>query len=164
MRDSKKTKGFTLIELMIYIAIFSVLIVVLSELFSAILNVKKESEANTAVQQDVSYLMTRFMYDISRASSVTVPSTLGETGSSLQIVIDGINYSYALSGGQLTLTNNNGTDSLSSSETTVSNLSFTRLGSGSTKDSIRFSFTVTSNVVQSSGQESKTVLTTVGLR
>lgn len=164
MKHLHSRKGFTLIEILVFMALFSVILIVLTDLFSSTLQVRTESEATAAVQADASYIMARLMHDIAQASAVTVPSSLGGSGASLQITLNGINYSYALSGGNLTLTNNTGTNVLNGTDTTVSSLSFTRLGNGVAKDSVRFSYTVTSKASRSSGQESRTIQTTVGLR
>lgn len=164
MNRKRLKEGFTFIELLMYMALLSVILLVLTDTFAAILQVRTESEATSAVQQDAAFIMSRFMYDIARASAVTVPAAVGSTGASLQITVNGINYSYALSGSDLTITNNSGTDVLNGTDTTVSALSFTRLGSGTGKDSVRVSFTVTSKTVRNSGAESRTLQTTVGLR
>lgn len=164
MKKTNHTQAFTLIELLIFMALFSIIIFLLTDLFSATLQVKTESEATSAVQEDGSYILSRLMYDIPRASAVSIPASLGATGQSLQITIDGINYSYGLSGGNLTITNNYGTNVLNSTETTVSSVSFKRLGNGNGKDTIQIQFTVTSTAIRNSGAESRSLQTTVGLR
>lgn len=163
MKTKKTRNGFTLIEILVFMALFSVIVIVLTDLFSSTLQVRTESEATASVQADTTYIVARLMHDIARASAVTVPS-LGGSGASLQITINGINYSYTQSGENLTLTNSNGTDVLNSSETTVSGVSFTRLGNGVAKDSVRIAFTVTSRTVKNSGPETRTMQTTIGLR
>lgn len=157
-------EGFTLIEMLIYMGLLAILMTVMTSLFSSILDVQLESQASSSVDQDGRYLLSRLMYDIQRADSITTPSSLGSQTGNLQIVISGIIYSYALSGGNLQITNNFGTDNLNSTESTVSNLSFLRLGNVNGKNSIQLGFTVTSKTLKTSGTESKNFTTTVGIR
>ncbi len=157
-------KGFTLVEMLLFLAIFSGLLVMLTSLFTTSLDVQKDSEATSNVQQDGPYMVSRLTYDISRATSITTPSSLGTQTSSLVIVIGGITNTYALTSGNLTITDNIGTDQLNSYDTTISNLTFKRLGNSGGKNSIQINFTVTSKVLRKSGYDVKNFQTTAGLR
>ena len=159
-----KRKGFTLIEMLLFMAIVSFLLIMLTSIFTASLNVQKESEATSNVQQDGSYLISRLAYDTARAQSITIPSSLGTQTNNLQLVIDGTNYTYALNNGTLTITDNIGTDQLNNFDTTVSDLTFKRLGNSGGKNTIQINFRVSSKVQQSTGYEFKNFQTTVGLR
>ena len=48
----KKQKGFSLVELLLYMGLFSILLASLMQLFGAIIAVRLESEATSAVLQD----------------------------------------------------------------------------------------------------------------
>lgn len=167
MNESKfnrLTSGFTLVELLLYMALLSIWLLVLSGIFISVLETRTESEAVSAVEQDGRFIIARLSYDASRASSVTVPVSLGSTASSLSIIIGGVEYSYAVAGGNLQLTNDVGTHNLNSSETIVENPVFQRIGNIGGKDTIRVQFTLTSVTVRAKGPESKTFTTTVGRR
>lgn len=163
MKHSYK-RAFTIIELLLYMAIMSIMLTVLANTFTSIVEVQLESEANSEVEQDGNYIFSRFLYDIPRASSVTTPSSLGGTASSLTISIDGNAYTYAVNNNNLEITTPSGTDVLNSVNTTVSGVSFLRLGKSGGKHSIRLTYTITSTTQQNKGFEIKQYQTTIGLR
>lgn len=158
-------RGFTLIELLIFMVIFSLLTAVTTQVFSSILEAQKESESVSNVDQDGNFLLARLSYDIGRATSISQPA-LGVTGNALQLVIGASSYTYTLSNGNLVLTSPFGTENVNNFNTSVSGLSFQRLGNSGagSKNTIRFGFTVTSDTLQSSGVETKSFQTTVGIR
>jgi len=167
------SKAFTLVELLVFMGIFAILIVVLTQIFLSALNVQLESQATSSVQQDGRYILARLAYDINRAKNITEPVTPGTSSHQLQLTIEGSNYKYAaISGNLLTLTVDTGTPiQLNSFQTTISNISdlnFKRVGAGSTngttKDSIQINFTLTSSSKSQSGAEVKKFQTTAGVR
>ncbi len=157
-------KGFTLVEMLIYMGLLSILIVIMVDVFASSLSVQLESQATSSVEQDARFLLSRLTNDVQSAQSVLVPAAIGSQSASLQLSINSINYTYALNNGTMQLTNNNGTDTLNSFDTTVSNLSFKKVGNGAGKDTVQVIFTLTSNVTRNSGTETKNFQTTVGLR
>ncbi len=157
-------KGFTLIELILYMGLFSIFLVALTQIFSSALELKVESEATSSVQQDSRYILERLSYDINRADSITTPSSIGAQDSTLTIVISGQDYTYNLNGNKLELTSPNGTVQMNGYNTSVTNVSFTRLGNSGGKNSIGISYTVNSLSTQSKGTESKTIQTSLGIR
>ncbi len=161
---AKRKKGLSIVELIIYMGLLSILLVVLTDVFVSIIDVRKESEAVSAVEQDGNYILARLFYDVSRASSISTPASLGASTSSLLITIGGVNYTYSLNGSNLQLVNNNGTDVLNSINTTVSSPTFLRIGNSGGKNTIQISFTVSSVTQRNHGPETKTYQTSVGLR
>jgi len=161
---AKFKKGFTLVELILYMALMAIFLIILTEIFVSILEVKKESEAVSAVEQDGRFLLSRFNHDLNRATSVSTPATLGDSSSSLVLVIGGDTFTYSLSSGNLQITNTNGTDNLNSSGSTISNVSFQRIGPSGGEPTIKITYTVTSATERVGGAETKTFNTSVGLR
>lgn len=159
-----RKNGFTLIELVLFMGIVTILLVVLTQIFGSVLDVQKESAAFSSVQQDGTVILNRLMYDITRADSVITPSSLGQKTTNLQFSAGGINYTYAILNGNLVLTDNIGTDQLNSYDSTVSNVSFLRLGNVGGKNTIQIAFTLTSRVQQAKGVEVRNFQTTIGLR
>ncbi|KKR78338.1 MAG: hypothetical protein UU23_C0001G0102 [Candidatus Curtissbacteria bacterium GW2011_GWA1_40_9] len=157
-------KGFTLIELIMYMALMSIFLVVLSELFLSILEVRKESEATSGVEQDARYILSRLYYDLNRASSITTPATPGSSSSTLVAIISGDTNSYSASGGNLTLTNNAGTNNLNSSASSISNLNFQKIGASGIGQTVKIDFTLTGKTQRTGGAEIRDFTTTVGLR
>lgn len=160
----KGQKGSTFIETVLYIAIFSILLVIFLQMFTAIIDIQLESEAKSSVLQDGRFILERLAYDVRRAEAVNIPSTPGEQNTSLQLVINGENFTYNLSGGNLTLNNTLGTDNLNSSETVVSSINFTRLGGATDKNTIKISLNLTSKTKKRSGPQEEIIETTIGLR
>lgn len=159
-----KKRGFTIVELIIYMGILSLMLLVMTDTFSSIVDVRRDSEAVTAVEQDGNYLLAKLFYDISHATSIISPSSLGSSSSALQLVINGVINTYSINGGNLQVVNNNGTNVLNSVNSSISNVNFLRVGNTDGKNTIQLSFTVTSNIIRSSGPEEQTYQTSIGLR
>lgn len=160
----KQNRGITLVELIIYMGLFAVLIVVITDILVATLNVQLGTSATSSVTQDGRFIYTRFIYDINRATSISVPANLGDTGNSLQFSANGITYTYALNGNDLIITDDSGNNILNSFDTGISGLTFTRIGNIGGKPTIRLNFVINSKNTGSGQQEIKTFQTTAGLR
>lgn len=160
----KYNKGFSLVELLIYIGLLTILMTILTRMFTSITDVQLSSEATGAVEEDGRYIYTRFAYDVGRASSVVTPASLGSQSSTLTILIDGVANTYSLSSGNLMLANGQGAQQLNSVGSTISNLTFERLGNVNGKDSIQVNYTVSSTTQQVNGQDTKNIQTTIALR
>ena len=158
-----KNKGFTTIELLLYMGILTILISFLSSLFGSIIDTKLEAESTSSVDQDGRYILAKLAYDMQSATVIASPSA-GTQGSSLQIVSNGVTNVYGLSGsGNVQVTRNNQTDSLNSSDTNISDLTFRRIGNGDNNDTIQMQFTVTSKIKRRANtSEIKTFKTTFG--
>jgi prepilin-type N-terminal cleavage/methylation domain-containing protein len=166
IQNSKK--GFTMVELLLYMGIFSILLVVLMQLFGSILDVHLESQATSSVSQDGNYIFSRLSYDVRQATAIASPS-LGASGSTLQITGGSANYTYSLSGNNLMLTNNTTgtTDQLNSTNTTISSVTFKTLGNGAVgnKSTVQVIMTVKSKTLRKGGvNQTKTFQTTIGVR
>ncbi len=163
----KIQKGFTVVELMIYMGLLTVVLGILTTVFVDSLDVQLESEADSSVSQDGNYILAKLAYDIHRATSITSPPTLGGTNTSFQINIGGVDYSYSLNGGNLEVNDGVITNTLNSYSTNVSNFSVTRLGnsgSGKVENSLRISFTLTSKTLKNTGAKTKDFQTSISLR
>ncbi|HJQ08395.1 MAG TPA: prepilin-type N-terminal cleavage/methylation domain-containing protein [Candidatus Saccharimonadales bacterium] len=159
-----KQAGFTLVELLIVMALMGVLLMMITDMFASVLSVQTESEAHAATVEDGRFILSRLSYDVHHASSITTPGSLGGSGATLAIVIGGVTNTYSLSGGNLRLVNNFGTNLLNSSETTVSGLNFQRIGNVGGDDTIRISFTVTSKAAPKVGPKTQAFTLTTGRR
>ncbi len=160
----KFKKGVTVVELLIYMGIFSILIVVLMDLFVAMIQVKQRTAIQTGLDIDSRFIMNRMQYDINRASNVTDPNALGATSNALTLVIGGQNYTYGLNSNNLELTNPDGTNPVNSSETEITSITFKKLGNNVTKSTIKVDLTLKSKTQKSSGFVSKTYSGVFGQR
>lgn len=167
MKNYLKQKGFTLVELLLYMGLFSMLLVVTLQMFASVFDAQIESQATSSVATDGRFILSRFAYDAARAQSITTPSSLGTPSSTLAIVINSSTFTYSLDSGDLLLSNSSGgtVDQLNSEATSVSDVSFIRLTGGSGgKDVIQLSFTLTSEAIRKTKKEVLTFQTAAGLR
>lgn len=161
---SQLHKGYTLVELLVYMGLLAILLTVFTQIFLNTLEVRTQSESYLSVSADGKYLLARLSYDMARATAIVTPSSIGSQTNNLQLTINGTTYSYALSNGNLQLTNNFGTDVLNSSSTSVSNLTLLRVGNPGGKNTVQVSFTLTSIINPRSGPETRSFQTTLGTR
>ena len=161
----KNNKGFTLVEFILYIGIFSIFLLITLEMFSSIFGIQLESEATSTVSSDGKFIIQRFTHDVNNASSISVPALYGTSSASLTLVVNGQNYNYSLDSGNLILENEStGTsDQLNSTESSVSELSFIKLDGGG-QDTVQISFTLTSVVKRTGGEEVREFQTSAGIR
>ncbi len=158
-------RGFTLIELIIYGGMLSILLGVFVTLFGSIVDAQLDSQATSSVQQDGQYIVTKLSHDIMNASSISSPSSLGSNSASLQISIDSTPYTYSLdANNNLIITTSSGSNQLNSYATEISNLSFVRRGNVGGKNSVTFSFTVTGKTQRVSGPETVSYTSTASTR
>ena len=158
------SKGFTFVELLLYMGLLSFLLLVQTQILTSVLSVELESEATSSIQQDARFILARIVYDINRAENIVSPATPSAVTDSLELIINGTSNTYSLSGENLMIANSLGSDNLNSFGTRISGLSFKRLGNVDGKNTITFSFTVTSITQREQGPESRTIKTTAGLR
>jgi type II secretory pathway pseudopilin PulG len=160
-------KGFTLIELLLFMGIFSVLMVVLFQLFIAVFDVQLESQSTSFVAQDGRFILNKLTADIKNATSVTTPA-IGNQGANLVISDGTTTYTYALSNGNLNLTNSTlgTTDQLNGVNTTVASINFLRLAdtNSQNRNTITINVTINSKVIRRNGVNSEVFNLTVGTR
>src|SRR6266403_2489597 len=147
-------RGFTQIELILSMGILMILISILTTVFGQILDVQLNSKSVSSVDQNGRYILSRLIHDMQSASSIASPSAVGQPSNTLKILVNSINYTYSVSNsGNFVLTNNFGTNVLNSNAASISGLTFTRLGSGGTNDTVRVGFTITSRTQRVQGSE-----------
>ncbi len=156
--------GFTLIELILFLGLFTILLGVLTNLFSVIIDTQSEVQSTSAVETDSKFITTRLMHDIQRAESIDMPASIGAQSSTLRLTIEGEEYTYAISNGNLQISVDTSTDMLNSVYTEVSSISFQRFGNIGGKHAVQLTMTIESRDSTAAGQESKTVETMIGLR
>lgn len=156
--------GVTLVEVLITMGLLSIFLVVVATLFTTSVDVQLRSRGYAAVTNDGRFVLARLNYDIARASAVTTPASLGGSGSSLALTINGNTYTYAIANGRLQLTDTLGTDYLTGSDDTVSGLTFTKVGNTGGLEAVQYSFTLTSNGSDSGTTDTQTFSSTVERR
>lgn len=159
----RSSKGFTLVEMLVYMGLLSIFLVVQMDILVSVLETTRSSEANSSVAQDGRFILSRLGYDIQRASAITSPASVGSSSNTLTLTIGGVSHSYALTSGNLVLTNNLGSNNLNSNQTTVSAVNFTKIGS-STRETVKLEFAVGSVTQTQAGAEMRQFDLTVGKR
>ncbi|HSX35445.1 MAG TPA: prepilin-type N-terminal cleavage/methylation domain-containing protein [Patescibacteria group bacterium] len=145
LRPPKDQRGVTLIELLVTMGLLSIMLVILTTIFTASVDVQSETSDYAAVTADGRFALSRLEYDIHRASAVTTPATLGASGSSLVLTVGSSTYTYSVSGNRLQLDIDGSSDYLTGDQSVVSGLNFQALGNPGGLESVSYSFTLTSN-------------------
>ncbi len=139
--------GVTIVELLVYVGLLSIFILVLVDVFGAVLRARLESESTSSISQDARYILAKLSYDVANANSFTVPAFD-------RLVLDGTK-TYTLTGNNLTLNNL----PLNSLDTKINSISFTKIG-----NTVKTIFTVESLIELPSGPKTQTIESTFGLR
>jgi competence protein ComGC len=159
-------KGFTLVELLIYMGVLAIFIGTLTSLFTTSVNVQLESESISGVEQDGRYLLSKLSYDIHRAESVTAPESPGDSSTTLVMVIDGQTHTYAMDDeNNLLYTTSEGSFQLNAHDTRMGSLVFERIGNvGGVENTIVVSLEIESRVQTQPPTEPKSFTTAISLR
>lgn len=143
----KNRHGFTLVELLVGMGIFSILIVVLSQVFGEIMALKLKSESVSALSSDSRYVITRLAYDVARSQSITVSNP-----STLTLDVTGHTYTYSAQNNLLTISYDGGTpERLHTPSTKIANLVFTKLAGLGGKQSVLVDLSLESNIMEPGG-------------
>lgn len=147
---TKLSKGTTIIELLIYLALLSIFLTVLLNIFVTTLDFKLSSESTSTLNQDTRFIFSKISYDVYNADSFTVPNSL-----ELNTVRGAVSTNYSLVNGDLM----RNSEKLNSLDTKIENISFTKIG-----NTVQVSYTLQSQFLLPGGQRTQTVETTIGTR
>lgn len=169
LQTSNFKRSFTLIELLIFMGVFSILIVILTQVYISFLDAQRETEASSSVEQDGSFILARLSYDVGRAKSINIPVNPGDQTSNLQLTINesGVDrtYTYSLTSNNLVLTDFIAAEQLNGFNTSLSNFTVKRIGNSGGKNSVIINFTLISDTIKAGGSsEIKNFQITAGLR
>lgn len=164
IKNFKLSRGFSLVELLVYLALMSIFLMTLLNIFTTTLKTKLASESTSGISQDSRYILSKLSYDVNNADSVALP-LLGSSSASLQLVSSGSASTYGLSAGNLVKTTGGISTNLNGINTQLDSISFKNIGNPGGKPTIQIVFTVRSKIIiQGGGTESQTINTTVGTR
>lgn len=139
-------KGFSLIELLLYIAIVSIMMVVITSFFGTIVESSLRSQTINEVQQNSTQILNFITQNIRNASNINSPST-GNNATSMIITVSGSPIGFDLNSGNIRYTANP-LDSLptyvnlNSNRVTVTSLTFTNMTGGNSEGNIRIQMTL----------------------
>ncbi len=159
-----RRNGFTLVELVVYMGLLSVILVVLTTVFVSLVDLQLETQASSSLETDEAFIVNRLSTDIRNAEDIATPAANGDNGTTLELTVDGDVVTYTVSGGNITRTDTAGTFQINSFDTTVTGLDFLRLGVTGGKSSIRISFTLENDVAGNQTADTREIKTTVAER
>lgn len=140
----RKLKGFTLIEIVLYIGLASLVFLSISSLFSTLLQSSLKSRAISEVESNSVQIIQQITQTVRNATSINSPG-LGSSASALSVIVPTGSLSptiFNLSSGALQMQEGaNPVTSLSSNVVTVSSLNFKNLSG----NSVQFSFIISRN-------------------
>jgi hypothetical protein len=157
-------KGVTLVELLIYLGLSSMMLVILGELFVSILNESMETQNYSAVQTDGRYVTARLRYVVNNADSIATPANLGDISNELVAIYGANQYHYYINGDKLYLNDGSGDYLVSNLDSKITDLVFSRQGNAGGKPVILVSFKASSGIEGTAQQESQTFVGAGGLR
>lgn len=161
-------RGFSLFELIIYLAILAGLMVIISSTFIDLSKGRGRAEAKNEVNAAIRFATERIRQDAKAASAVVTP-ILGTPGSTLQMTVSGTPITYDVLSGALRRNDNGVIATTTGSNVTVSAPTFTRLENYNTTflattTSIQVAMTFSYNSLSTDWVYSAAMRTTVSLR
>ena len=155
-------KGLTLVEIIIYFTLLSIILVIITDLLIKVTESSLESTSKSAVETEGEIIIKRISYDIHRAESIAIPVNPGNVSPNLELVINGTNIKYSLIGSSITI--DDGTaDPITSNLVKATLLSFEKVGSVASP-TIKISFTLQATKNTKQGAQVKNFETVVALR
>ncbi len=149
MKKIKLNFGTTIVELLLYMGLMSIFIVMVVNLFGQVLSVQTNSTAQSNVQTNGNFILTKLSQDINLADNIVTPLSIGQTAASI-ILKNGLNNtSYTVVDGRLVLTDASGSYNLNDVDTIISNFLVKRLGNIGGKNGLQISYTITSVIIES---------------
>lgn len=161
--NERQERGLSLIELIIYFALFSVLIALVAKFLFDLKTLQLESQAYLSLNREARFLFLEIQKDLRSCQSIDAPAP-GETGDSLSLNGGEITYSLTPEG-VLEKTNLLGTFPLHSSRISIHQLSFTRSTDLNQKENIQIQMELKSQrLLEGKREKSLSLQTTVSLR
>ena len=151
--------GFTLLELLIFSAIFAVLSVTFMGILVSVLRIQARQSGAAEVGQQSQFLAQVVQYYVERSSLIDMPVDTATTTLTLRMPSSGSDpIAIYVSGGIMYLTEAGGTpQALTSDRVTISNLTFTRRANAPGHDIVSIAFTVAFNTSGTYRQFSQTM-------
>lgn len=162
-KNKKHQSGFSLVEILIYMALMGIFMTVLLDIFVTTLNIKLGSERTSSLNQDMRFVLQKISYEIANADSVTIPAT-GSASTTLRLTSPTGTKIFASSSGNLVLTASGATMNLNGPDTTLTEISFQNVSVSGLKPAVKFTFTLNSLIDVYGGNRSQTLNSTVMLR
>lgn len=163
------SRGVSLLELLIYIAIVSVMMIVISSAFISITTSSRNVELRSGVNSSIRFAMDKIVKDIKGATTLNVPATMNATTSTLSLVVSGNTILYDVSSGSLRRSVGGTPYTITPNTVTVTGVEFKRLESyntvlQATTTSVRTTITMSSSALTGSYGYVDSMTTTTTMR
>ena len=125
MRSARHSKGFTLIEMLIYLALYSIIIFGAVAAVYGIFESTARNQTAAMVEEEGAYLISKIDWALESASLVSIPA-VSTSGAQLTIQnYDGATLTFASSGESMSIKNGDyATELLNNANTSIIDLSF----------------------------------------
>jgi type II secretory pathway component PulJ len=124
-------KGFSLLEILIYITAIAVVTLAIGSIFISIANGQAKADARAEMNSNIQFISDKINQDILAASAVITPATAGQSSATLSLTVGASTIGYCVVNSQLRRSTSGTCDGaaelLSGQAVTIKNLSFTRL-------------------------------------
>jgi type II secretory pathway pseudopilin PulG len=153
-------KGTTLVELILYIGLLSIILSIMVQFLGSIYSVRIKSEETTSLVQDTRFINSKLKDLIGNAGDIQLPSNNGQTlntitlGNSTQLYLNNGNLVHNINGNEIKLNSNN---------TTLNNISFTRIET-SQNIIININYEIQSEIINKGENKTKDINLTIGVR
>jgi len=138
-------RGFTLLELLLYLGLAAAVLSVISGLFLMLLQARIKNQTIREVEQQGAQIVNLVTQTVRNSQEINAPQK-GQTGEQLSLKVDDANRTptiFSFSSGTLYMTEGaQSSIALSSSKITISNLTFSDLSLDNTPGTIRIQFTI----------------------
>ncbi len=163
-----KQQGFSLLELIIYLALLSGMMLIISNIFVDLSKGRGRAEARNEVNAAIRFATERIRQDAKGASAVITPN-LGTPGATLQMTVNGTPITYDVLLGQLQRNDNGVITITTGTNVFVNTPTFTRLENYNTTllattTSVQVDMTFRYNTSSTDWAYSAALRTTVSLR
>jgi type II secretory pathway pseudopilin PulG len=162
-----RKRGFTVLELLVYTAIFSVVIVGFITIFVTIVRIQGNQSSSAEVDTQSTFLLQQIQYYVEQSSLIDMPQDAPTSTLTLRMANPGQDpTTLYVSNGVLYMqqTTSSAPQALSSNLITISNISFTKRSNVPAHDSVDVSLTVaynTTNIQQAFSQVLQTSIARV---
>jgi len=172
MRNASSRNGFSLLELIIYIAILSVVMLVIVGIFLSISTGRGKSESQSEVDSNLRFAVDKITGDLMTATSITTPASAGSASTTLTMATASGTVSYCVVSGtlyrQLAGTCSATSSAITAGTVSVATSTFTRIENtnsvlSKTIVSIQIDMTMSFNATSPEDQFSEEKITTIAL-
>lgn len=160
-------EAFTILEVLIYSAIFSIVVVAFISMFVAITSIQTQQSSSAEVSGQSQFLLQQMQYYVQQASLIELPADVPTGTLALRMADPTLDPTYiTLASGTIYLqqTATGTLQALNSSKVSITSLVFTKRANPPSHDSVDISFTVsynTSNIKQAFSQVFQTTVARV---